>query len=217
MAGKERPARLVAFDAIVRDVKLTGQAVRVAWRIIDRMGSKGVSWPSARTIAAELGLKERAVRAAIASLVSEGHLVRVQHKGRGRSNQYRLKSDHLHERARFKETPTEIDENVHGYAATHARMRRENVHGYAPESLKESKQESPQCAETEKTARDALPDGSVELEVQARRRVWKRYGAYTEGLSARSAEYRLIVAEELAGTLTEERVREITHHGGANP
>lgn len=81
------------FDRIVRDKRVRGLPVRVAWRIIDRMNANLTSWPSHALLARELDCSERAVYRAVALLCRLGWLDKVEGGGRGRSNRYALITD----------------------------------------------------------------------------------------------------------------------------
>ncbi len=72
MTDKEfKRAKLRFFDALVRE--LTGNDVRVAWRILDRMNAqRPFSYPSIGLLARELGCDDRTVQRSVKRLVERG-------------------------------------------------------------------------------------------------------------------------------------------------
>lgn len=73
-------ARLKFFDQIVRDSAVTGIAVKVAWRLVDRINSEtGRCCPSQRLLASELSVDESTIRRAIALLIKLGWFTKTRH------------------------------------------------------------------------------------------------------------------------------------------
>lgn len=139
-------ARLRAFDKIVRDPKLPPLAVKVSWRVISRMNSCNESWPSAETIATEIGASVRGVRGAISALVREGHLSCRSGGGRAKSNLYRLPGFTVNTAAPFSgvasREPQKKAKTVKIRFENGEGERTKTVNSASPEPTHESLQES---------------------------------------------------------------------------
>lgn len=68
---------------------LSGTAKLVYAAIVDRLGSRGVAWPSERKIAEDIGASRNAVRRAIGNLV-RGGLIKSHKRERGQSAVYEV-------------------------------------------------------------------------------------------------------------------------------
>ncbi len=77
--------KLTFYDAIVRDPKLWALDLRIAWVLLSKyLNSKSmVAWPSAETLARELGASISGVRRSIKRLNAPGGWFRIE-KGGGR-------------------------------------------------------------------------------------------------------------------------------------
>ncbi len=92
MTPKELTAlKLRFYDALVCDPKLSAMDLRIAWLLLSRYlnGKSLVAWPSAETLARDLGSSVRGVRLSIKRLAAPGGWFKIK-KGRGRrqSNRY---------------------------------------------------------------------------------------------------------------------------------
>ena len=66
-------ARLKFFDRIVRDPGITGMAIKVAWRLVDRINNEtGLCCPSVGLLTRELGANEKTIRRSVALLIDRG-------------------------------------------------------------------------------------------------------------------------------------------------
>ena len=93
MSSKEfTAAKLVAFDRLSMDVRLTDLDVRVAWRIISRINinNDGWAWPSHGLIAKEVGCHTDSARRSVNRLCATGWLDKVTHQGTSKACSYRL-------------------------------------------------------------------------------------------------------------------------------
>jgi hypothetical protein len=78
------------LQRVALDLSLPPLAVRVACILTRYVNTRSFeAWPAQPTIANELGVTPRGVRAAVAELVAHGHLKVVVGGGRGNSNRYR--------------------------------------------------------------------------------------------------------------------------------
>ncbi len=84
----DKDFRLTWLRQVACDRRLVGQAPRVAVAICEHVDKTLTAAPKHEVLAAELGVTDRTVRAAIAALVARGHLEVT--KRYGAPNAYRL-------------------------------------------------------------------------------------------------------------------------------
>lgn len=95
--------RLRWLDALSVDPSISMADFRVAFRVSTYINRDlGYAWPSVATLAAEVGLSERAVQYSLRKLTSTGALETVSGGGRGKTNRYRLASKTPNGAAPFK-------------------------------------------------------------------------------------------------------------------
>lgn len=83
------------LDAISMDPRVTAGEFRVAFRLMQHANAEtGAIFPSQDRLASQIGMKERAVRACIAGLVSKGWL-RTRRPNRRTSNLYSFDRKHI--------------------------------------------------------------------------------------------------------------------------
>ncbi|TIM30030.1 MAG: helix-turn-helix domain-containing protein [Mesorhizobium sp.] len=83
------------LDAISMDPRVTAGEFRVAYRLAQHANAEtGAIFPSQDRLASQVGMKERSVRACIASLVSKGWL-RKRRPNRRTSNSYSFDTTHI--------------------------------------------------------------------------------------------------------------------------
>ncbi len=128
--------KLKTFDQLVRDKRLRGLPVCVAWRIIDRMNPDLTSWPSHALIAREIDCSERSVKRAVAILCKLGWLNKVEGGGRGRSNRYALKTFTGTDLSPFSKSGAEKAETVIRVSNNSDADCQETVIRVSPEPLK---------------------------------------------------------------------------------
>jgi len=81
-------AKLAFFDALIRDRKLSGVDIRVAWRVLDRTNDNLTSRSGERRIAKEIGANLSTVSRSVNRLEKNGWIKVV--KGTGKTNKYTL-------------------------------------------------------------------------------------------------------------------------------
>lgn len=135
--------KLEFFDQLVRDPRLKGLDVRVAWRIVDRANSDLTAWPSFELLASELGASARSAMRSIERLCALGWFGKVKGGGRSKFNRYTLKIETLTTTSGFSvgtKTVTPVSGNCDNPG-------RKTVTRVSPESLKESIQEPSRARE----------------------------------------------------------------------
>jgi Helix-turn-helix domain len=82
--------KLAWIDRLLLDLSVSDLQFRVAVLISNKYlnYTKGYAWPKQDVMAADLGLKRRAVQNALDALVGAGHLGREVARGHGRNNRY---------------------------------------------------------------------------------------------------------------------------------
>ena len=101
--------KLKAYGAIVRDPRLNGTDIRVAWRIIDRMNVKYQSRPGHKLISEELGLTRQTVVRSTGRLEGFGHFDIAKGGGKGKSNTYTLKRETVRDDGHHEKRPRSAD------------------------------------------------------------------------------------------------------------
>ena len=101
--------KLKAYGAIVRDPRLNGTDIRVAWRIIDRMNVKFRSNPGHLLISEELSLTRQTVVRSTGRLEGFGYLDIAKGGGKGKSNTYTLKRETVRDDGHHEKRPRSAD------------------------------------------------------------------------------------------------------------
>ena len=96
--------KLKFYNALVRDPKLSAMDLRIAWLLLSRyLNAKSlVAWPSAETLARDLGSSVRVVRRSIKRLTARGGWFTIERGGgRRHSNVYSANFERVTARSPF--------------------------------------------------------------------------------------------------------------------
>ncbi len=137
--------KLKFYDALVCDPELSAIALRVAWLVLSRyLNARSlVAWPSAETLAGDLGSSLRNVWRAIEQLTKQRWFVIERGGGRGHSNVYSANFERVTELSPFPaqtatgtgDTLSPVPETVTGMVVNSDRNGRETVTDLSPDSL----------------------------------------------------------------------------------
>ena len=190
--------KLEFFDRLVRDPRLKGLDIRVAWRIVDRANSDLTAWPSFKLLASELGISARSAMRSIERLCALDWIGKAKGGGRSKYNRYTLKIETMTTVSGFA-VSREKSETVTGLSGNCDNPSRKTVTRVSPESLKESIQESSRAHEAGATPMGAPASAPVRNVVVRR---WRRH-ARDRGIRLEpvdDAPWRRIM-EEIAGRI----------------
>ncbi len=128
--------KLKFYDALVCDPKLSAIALRVAWLLLSRyLNARSlVAWPSAETLARDLGSSVRTVRRAIEQLTTLRWFEIKRGCGRGHSNVYSANFEMVTDLPPFPAQAARSAETVTQMAVKGDRHGREKVTNLSPES-----------------------------------------------------------------------------------
>ena len=128
--------KLKFYDALVCDPELSAIALRVAWLVLSRyLNARSlVAWPSAETLAGDLGSSVRNVWRAIEQLTKQRWFVIERGGGRGHSNVYSANFEKVTDLSPFPAQAAGSAERVTELAVKGDKNGREKVTNLSPES-----------------------------------------------------------------------------------
>ena len=161
MTPKELTAlKLRFYDELVCDPKLTAMDLRIAWLLLSRyLNAKSlVAWPSADTLARDLGSSVRGVRLSIKRLTERGWFKIKKGRGRRQSNTYSANFE------RVNASSSLAAETVNAGSQNGARAFPETVNASSPKSplskpIDEPLEGGDVCAADQKEARQGDREG----------------------------------------------------------
>ena len=170
-------AKAMFYDELIRDRELTATALRVAWRLLDRLNfERRMAWPSVETLASELTCEPRTIKRAIGQLKDSGWFAVNEGGGSGRASEYAPMLERVTGMSPFDATKGDNPDQKGCQSCP------ERVTGMSPQPSYNLLRES-----TDVASRSASPDG---LAAVSKKKEGIHGGAESDPVTLRTSEHR---------------------------